>query len=305
MTKRTTPQRGFTLIELLVVIAIIAVLIGLLMPAVQQAREGANRTACGNNLKQIGLAVQSYVAQHNRLPPGRFMPSTWAVEILPFLEQDANFRAWDWNKDYYQQSAAAREGTVPVYFCPSRRSPDQAFLSVSGDQQCTASAPGPVGPCGQTWYCTAYDPHVPGGLGDYAGNIGTSWCVAGCTWYLSNGPFEFYSHQKKGIGLNLISDGTSQTLLAGEKNVPLGRFGTGYWDNSLYNGSSFGALRPAGVNHPLSATQRTYDWNFGSYHPGVCLFAFVDGSVRPLSVDMSLDVLEMLANREDGMVGGY
>src|SRR5215472_16283486 len=115
---------GFTLIELLVVIAIIAVLIGLLLPAVQKAREAANRISCANNLKQLGLAMHNYENTLQILPPTRLAvgSATWAVLILPFIEQDNLYRQWNINFTYYQQNPVARLSPVKIYFCPSRRS---------------------------------------------------------------------------------------------------------------------------------------------------------------------------------------
>jgi prepilin-type N-terminal cleavage/methylation domain-containing protein len=161
---------GFTLVELLVVIAVIGVLIGLLMPAVQKAREAANRISCANNLKQIGLALHHYHLDFNRLPPRARSAgladqnygagATWAVLILPYLEQDNLYHQWDLNRRYYDQNDNARLTPVRTYFCPTRRSASSPpTASLSGDQP--QQSAGLLGP------------HVPGALGDYAANIGT------------------------------------------------------------------------------------------------------------------------------------
>jgi prepilin-type N-terminal cleavage/methylation domain-containing protein len=129
-------RQGFTLIELLVVIAVISVLVGMLLPAVQKAREAAARISCANNLKQIGLALHLHHNDHDRLPPSRLggARATWAVLILPYLEQDNLYRRWDLAQPYYAQPEVARATPVKGYFCPSRRTasgPGQ--FSVGGD----------------------------------------------------------------------------------------------------------------------------------------------------------------------------
>jgi prepilin-type N-terminal cleavage/methylation domain-containing protein len=153
---------GFTLIELLVVMAIISILVGLLLPAVQRVRESANRISCANNLHQIGLAFHQYHLDYNTLPPVRAnrQGATWAVLILPYMEQDNLYRQWDLPRTYYEQTTVARLSTVPNYFCPSRRTHSTTPVgSIIGD----SPSDGPDGA-----------PNIPGALGDYAVNMGTN-----------------------------------------------------------------------------------------------------------------------------------
>ena len=114
--------RGLTLVELLVVVAIIGLLVALLLPAVQSAREAARRTQCANNLKQVALAAHAYDTSTRQLPPSRMSncQATWAVFLLPFLEQQQVYAQWDLSMCTYDHPESVRCTLVPAYLCPSR-----------------------------------------------------------------------------------------------------------------------------------------------------------------------------------------
>src|SRR5262245_778218 len=304
-------RRGFTLIELLVVIAIIAVLVGLLLPAVQASREAASRLRCANNLKQIGVAVHNFHDTYSQLPPagiGGDGEATWAVFILSFLEQANLYNQCNLSLEYnYYRSPTTAVGTqLSVYYCPSRRSPPQ--LSITG-----FSRP----PWGGS----------PGALSDYAANGGNTTEVLSDTRFML-GPL-VYSDTVFDKVNNLvvswrsrtsfadITDGLSNTLLIGEKHVRPTEFGKETeGDNSVYNDDNtltlarFVGRQTAGpIDRPLAASPRdSYrpEERFGSYHAGLCQFLLSDGSVRPIRVGIDLGTLTRLAVRNDGLpIGDY
>ena len=152
---RTRPRSAFTLVELLVVIAIIGILIALLLPAVQAAREAARRMQCGNHLKQVGLAIHSFHSTHNALPPAGTRGGgevTMFVHLLPFIEQDVAYQLWDPRQEYafYKVSDEAREIQVSSYFCPTRRSP---MLSEHDETHFLPSPNGGLGSLGDYAAC--------------------------------------------------------------------------------------------------------------------------------------------------------
>jgi prepilin-type N-terminal cleavage/methylation domain-containing protein/prepilin-type processing-associated H-X9-DG protein len=288
---RNRTQRGFTLIELLVVIAIISILIGLMLPAVQRAREAANRISCANNLKQIGLAMHNYHGSFDRLPPTRTFDGgpTWAVLLLPELEQTNLFNQWVIQWPYGKQNDVARMSPVRSYFCPSRRVSNSApMYSLSGDLYGNGTA----------------SQHYPGALGDYAAVVDplgydSPQTAGGLDGVGVRGSFQLGA----GSRFEDITDGLSNTLLVGEKHVPIGKEGIGWWDCSMYDGAYYQcSCRAAGRIYPLTTNLQDQSWKFGSRHMGVVNFVFADGHVKAIPAIINGYLLELLSMRSDGEV---
>jgi type II secretory pathway pseudopilin PulG len=296
----------------LVVIAIIGVLIGLLLPAVQAARESARRTQCANNLKQMGLAIHNHHDANGTLPAAFFGGSgfgTWMVLIMPYLEESTEYNLWDRDLRYYYQTDAARGVQVPEYFCPSRRGPPQ--LSMHGDDRLGPNEAGSL----SDYACSVSDRQ-----GTYNGQDinkddspyinGYGAMIAAFNGRLS-GDGRYYTDWHSRTTLDKITDGTSNTLMVGEKHVhPDGMglnrmFSTWQYDNSCYNGDSpFSSARVAGPGYPIASRPDelfTDNWVFGSWHTdGICQFVMCDGSVHGLSPTVDTAILGYLANRNDG-----
>ncbi|MFL5339617.1 MAG: DUF1559 domain-containing protein, partial [Gemmataceae bacterium] len=249
---------------------------------------------CMNNLKQINLATHMYHDEIKHLPPSRLsdLHATWAVYLMPYLEQQNLYSQWNIPQPYYNQTQVARTTAVPTYFCPSRRSPPgDPPASISGDFN---DDPGP-------------GPHTPGALGDYAACTGTDNCDGADCIGKVNGAFHAaYDQNLRYLGyvrFETIRDGLSNTIFFGEKHVQQGNFGRGPLDCSVYNGDYWVcSTRSAGPNYTLATSRTDTAPTFGSYHTSICHFALGDGSVRPIAVSIDPKILAMLADIADGGV---
>jgi prepilin-type N-terminal cleavage/methylation domain-containing protein len=333
---RRSRRRGFTLVELLVVIAILGVLIGLLLPAVQAARESARAMQCANNLHHISLATSLFHESKRAFPPARYQPrpdappemacggdeTTWLVRIMPFMEQQPAESRWDYSKRYADHPAEIRELALPTYCCPSRRTAADAIGQglIAG-----ATASWITLPCGCRYQVrTAGTQSVSGACGDYGGNHGDlspgSSGLPGDFYYGGNGNGVIISSHGRcasgvpvdwtdRIRLKDVTDGSSNTFLVGEMHVPSGALGKSPGDAFIFNGENvFNATRVGGPTVPI--VQNNHDEgnglvSWGSWHPTVCHFAFVDGSVRGISKAIDTEVLGNLCNRHDGNVAAH
>jgi prepilin-type N-terminal cleavage/methylation domain-containing protein/prepilin-type processing-associated H-X9-DG protein len=293
-------RAGFTLIELLVVIAIIAILIGLLLPAVQKVREAAARAQCSNNFKQMALATHAYHDAQGALPPGGVTNgfccgtqsnTNWAIEILPYIEQQNLFQRYnDTQTNEHSANQFVREQQVKTFICPSDNSiggfvlsmpasgPGSGINYMHGSYRAVSGKANITAPLG--WFDNAEGLALPR---EFRGALHTVWVAQGL-------------NRERLVG---ITDGTSNTLMLGEWQTRTNQRRRTYWAYTYtsYNQSS---VHPAShtytndfnrceqISASLGLDNRPCRRAFGSFHTNGANWAMCDGSVRfiPQSVDM-------------------
>lgn len=304
-------RKGFTLIELLVVIAIIAVLISLLLPAVQQAREAARRTQCKNNLKQIALAAHNFESSYGHMPPGQMGKPDysfgWDAEwtgslpfLLPFLEQTAiqneikdDFLKIDdyYNKGWWTDNPTwdMAQARIPGFLCPST-DPYQTKTGVGA----TVATRKPAGVVFGYFSASSY-PDI--GRTNYLGVAGRIGKISDTYWDQFQGVFSNRTKSRFGE----MTDGTSSSLLFGEAvgHVDKGEQIYTYSWMGCGNMPTYWGLpgHASKYGNPPKAWYR-----FSSEHTGIVQFALADGSVRGLNENMDYWVYQYLTGMKEGRV---
>ena len=324
---------GFTLVELLVVIAIIGVLIGMLLPAVQQVREAANRTVCKNNLRQLALAIHNYESALMQFPPGyayiagseyaqqtnypigdpiaNHLGQAWGAFILPQIEQGNLHQQIDFKLPGFDATnQIARETQIRTFICPTDSWSDSNF--VIRDESTT-----PVEKYAAASYCANWGP--ASGVFETPGDTSDDWNLD-ATPDRSEGPF--FRNSKTRFAN--VTDGTSSTLALGERtNGPiLDEDGTpiGVPPHPNFENVWFGAIRDIDVPDDDHGHMVLFDAEYGpnrargegtgadrgisAPHGGLAQFAFLDGSVHTISQDISLETYRALASMKGGEVVG-
>jgi len=330
VSRKQKPQtRAFTLVELLVVIAIIGVLVALLLPAIQAAREAARRIQCANNLKQLGLALQNYHSAHKEFPRGVYSHPDedhrydeiglgWATKILPYIEQNPLYEQisglqladgsspWDpgvFDK-VFQEGRIVPGGDVPIglFRCPT--SPLESHvqeISYSGNSVATLN----------TGYASS-DYKASRGFCDRGMYLRTDEALKPqvCWKSVHGAPLKIEKDPIRRIRIKDVTDGTSNTIALGEgggydqvSDWPIWMGAALQDESTLFKTEQLPNCIKPGAAMVLPMDLIDDDCSVG-WHAGGVYFAFVDGSVHFLTEDIALNVYENLGDRVDGEIVG-
>ena len=329
-------RNGFTLVELLVVIAIIGILVALLLPAVQAAREAARRSQCTNHLKQLALASHNHHDAQKHFPSGGWgynwvgdadrgfgmrQPGGWVFHVLPFIEEQTLF---DFGKGISPWDSAAKktahdqrnQRVVSGILCPSRRG-SELLTPLSGRVNCNSTPFAAIDYAANTGDEGVPNHRIPSGPGTMAeGDNPTSPVTVwgGVSAHLPTSQWTGVVFQRSQIAIRDITDGTNSTYLLGEKYVSPDHY-RGYSGNAA-DPLPYGNLAPAFIGFDSTQSRWTGDFDaplqdrpgfhdyqrFGSAHPGGFLMAFCDGSVHSISYEIESTVHGRLGSRKDGSI---
>jgi prepilin-type N-terminal cleavage/methylation domain-containing protein len=269
MSGSAARRAAFTLVELLVVIAIIGVLVALLLPAVQAARESARRSQCLNNQKQWNLAIQNYHDSLLGIPAGAVLPSQylWRAPLLPYMEQGNLHSKIDFKIPYVCFTAAAMMGTTNV---------NKEHI--------------------KSWACPS-DPHIK----KLYRNFGGADYEAQSYFGVCDGPSHFGTggsfYLDSQLRFKNFTDGLSNTAMIGERGIPEDLF----WGWGLCGQGNLDAFLSMQIGIAPGKDDVNLDlYKFWSYHPGGVLFGMGDGSVRFVSYNTDYNVLVAIATRDGG-----
>jgi prepilin-type N-terminal cleavage/methylation domain-containing protein len=317
-------RRAFTLVELLVVIAIIGILLGLLIPAVQSAREAARITQCKNNLRSLGLAAQHHVGAHGCFPTGDWgwdwvgdpdrafgatQPGGWVFNVLPFIEQKDLWGAgkgidFATHNDQKQLALVKRITTpLPILYCPSRRGAENhPYTAGEGKiNNCALPTDHLVAKCDHAANCGDQD--------KVESNGGPPTLVSaddGTFRWPNTGMFTGVIFPRSHVTIAAIKDAVSKTILFGEKFLDTTHYtdGQDLGDNEPATaGGDNDTLRTGCILYPPSADATGYadqGFRFGSAHAQRFSAVYCDGSVHGISYEIDSKVLANLCNRNDG-----